>query len=204
MAAALSPIEGLLETLHGVGRRRRTLLVGIDGGGGAGKSTLAREIRDRADGVTIVEFDDFYRPSLERKRRAAAKDREVGGSFDWRRLRSQVLLPLAQDRSTRYQRYDWVADELADWVVVPAGGIVIVEGCYSIRRDLFDFYDYTIWVETPPDLRLRRGLARGGADTKERWLKEWLPEEERFVEAENPSARAQLVIAGTWSRPSAG
>lgn len=204
MAAALSPIEGLLDTLNGLGRRRRTLLVGIDGGGGAGKSTLAREIRDRTDGVTIIEFDDFYRPSLERKRRAAAKDREVGGNFDWRRLRSQVLLPLAQDQSTRYQRYDWVADELADWVVVPVGGVVIVEGCYCIRNDLFSFYDSTIWVETPSELRLKRGLARSGADTRDRWLKEWLPEEERYVDAENPSARAQLVIAGTWSQAPTG
>ncbi len=204
MAAAPSPIEGLLETLRGVGRRRRTLLVGIDGGGGAGKSTLAREIRDGADSVTIIEFDDFYRPSLERKRRAAAKDQEVGGNFDWRRLRSQVLLPLAQDQSTRYQRYDWVADELADWVVVPVGGVVIVEGCYCIRRDLFSFYDYTIWVEAPSDLRLQRGLARGGADTRDRWLKEWFPEEERYVAAENPSAQAQLVIDGTWSRAPTG
>ena len=200
MADALSPIKGLLEVLGGVARRRRTLLVGIDGGGGAGKSTLAREIERAAEDVTVVEFDDFYRPSSERKLRAAARDREVGGSFDWRRLRSQVLLPLAQDRSTRYQRYDWVADELADWVVVPVGGVVIVEGCYCLRRDLFDFYDYTIWVEAPRDLRLQRGLARGGADTRDRWLKEWLPEEERFVEAENPSARAKLVIAGTWSQ----
>jgi uridine kinase len=204
VADALSPIEGLLETLRGVDRRRRTLLVGIDGGGGAGKSTLAREIRDRADGVTIIEFDDFYRPSFERKRRAASKEQEVGGNFDWRRLRSQVLLPLAQDQSTRYQRYDWVADELADWVVVPVGGIVIVEGCYCIRRDLFSFYDSTIWVETPPDLRLQRGLARGGADTRDRWLREWLPEEERYVEAENPSTHAHLVIAGTWYRAQSG
>jgi uridine kinase len=198
VADALSPIEGLLEALRGVARRRRTLLVGIDGGGGAGKSTLAREIQRAAEGVTVVEFDDFYRPSFERTRRRASGDQEVGGNFDWRRLRSQVLLPLAQDQSTRYQRYDWVADELADWMVIPVGGSVIVEGCYSIRRDLVGFYDYTIWVETPPDLRLQRGLARSGAHTRERWVKEWLPEEERYVEAENPSERARLVIAGTW------
>ena len=186
----LRPSRSSSKTLRGVGRRRRTLLVGIDGGGGAGKSTLAREIRAGADGVTIIEFDDFYRPSLERKRRAAAKDQEVGGNFDWRRLRSQVLLPLAQDRSTRYQRYDWVADELADWVVVPVGGVVIVEGCYCIRRDLFNFYDYTIWVEAPsrppPAARLGPRWRRHAG----RWLKEWFPEEERYVAAENPSARA--------------
>jgi uridine kinase len=199
---ALSPIEGLLAALRDVVPRRRTLLVGIDGGGGAGKSTLAREIRHALEDVAVVEFDDFYRPSTERNLRDASGDQEVGGNFDWRRLRSQVLLPLAYDESARYQRYDWVADELADWVVIPAGGTVIVEGCYSMRSALFTFYDYTIWVEMPPELRLQRGLARSGEDTRERWLNEWLPEESRYVEAENPSARARLVIAGTWSRPS--
>ena len=196
MADLIPPVEDLLSVLRDTPRRRRTLLVGIDGGGGAGKSTLARRLEQEADDVSVVEFDDFYRPAVERVARRDAANREVGSDFDWRRLRSQVLLPLSEDRGARYQRYDWLQDDLADWLVVPVGGTVMVEGCYSTRRDLFDFYDFTIWVETAPEVRLRRGLERGGADTRERWLNEWMPEEERYVAAENPSARARLVVSG--------
>ena len=108
-------LDELRTRLHGLSRRRATLLVGIDGRGGSGKSTLARKLADADPGVTVVEFDDFYLPSGERESRAAAGNDEVGGNFDWRRLRAQVLEPLARDEPARYQRYDWPSDALAEW-----------------------------------------------------------------------------------------
>ena len=46
------------------------VIVGIDGPGGAGKSTLARELALLRDDVAIVAGDDFYRPLPERTREA--------------------------------------------------------------------------------------------------------------------------------------
>ena len=145
----------------------------------------------------MVEFDDFYRLSSDRSRRAAAGDSEIGGNFDWRRLRDQVLEPLSRDEPGRYQRYDWARDELAEWHEVPIGGIVIIEGNYSTRHELRAFYDFTIWIDAPHDLRLRRGLERGGQDKLERWLTEWIPEEDRYIEAESPAERVDLVLDGS-------
>jgi uridine kinase len=142
--------------------------------------------------VTVVEFDDFYRPSAERTASA-----EIGGSFDWRRLRDQVLAPLSEDEPGRYQRYDWPSDALAEWHSVPVGGIVVVEGNYTTRRELFPVYDFTMWVDAPRELRLERGVRRGGPDTRERWLTEWMPEEDRYVAAERPAERVDLVLDGT-------
>ena len=132
----------------------------------------------------------------ERKARSARGDTEVGGNFDWRRVRDQVLLPLSRDEIGRYQRYDWLKDELAEWHVVPTGGIAIIEGNFSTRRELLSFYDFTIWIEAPHEVRLQRGLLRGGEDTRERWLTEWMPEEDRYIEAENPAGRVDLVLDG--------
>jgi uridine kinase len=178
--------------LRGLARPRRTLLVGIDGCGGAGKSTFARSLAAVADELTVIEFDDFYRPSSERP----AYREEIGGSFDWRRLRELVLLPLAADEPARYRRYDWPSDALAEWHVVPAGGIVVVEGNYSTRSELFHFYDLTVWVDAPSDVRLERGVRRGGENTRERWLSEWMPEEERYVATEDPASRVDVVLDG--------
>jgi uridine kinase len=184
------------DRLRGLPRRRETLLVGIDGCGGAGKSTLARALADLIP-ATVVEFDDFYRPSQERQ---ARRDGEVGGDFDWRRVREQILAPLAGDRSARYQRYDWGEDRLAEWHDLQPGGVVIVEGNYSTRSELRDFYDFTIWVEAPRELRLERGVARGGDNTRRRWLEEWMPEEERYIAAESPQRGAHMVIDGSSAR----
>ena len=127
-------------------------------------------------------------------------DGEIGGNFDWRRVRDQVLAPLRDDHPARYQRYDWAIDQLAEWHLVQPGGLLIVEGNYSTRTELRDFYDFTIWVEAPHDVRLNRGLERGGQDTKQRWLEEWMPEEERYIAAENPRARVDLVLDGAPER----
>ena len=99
--------------------------------------------------MTVVEFDDFYLPLRERKARVARGNTEIGGDFDWRRLQEQVLAPLSLDNAAAYQRYDWPSDELAEWQSVPVGGIVIIEGNYSTRQELFNFYDFTLWIDAP-------------------------------------------------------
>jgi uridine kinase len=189
--------DDLLALFREVPRRKQTLLVGIDGRGGSGKSTLARLLERTADDVTVVEFDHFYLCLRDRQARVAGGDAEIGGNFDWRRLRDQVLTPLARDETAVYQRYDWPSDRLAEWHSVAVGGIVLIEGNYSTRYELFDFYDYTVWVDAPHDLRLERGLSRGGQDTRERWLTEWMPEEDRYIAAEDPAARVDLVLDAT-------
>ncbi len=44
----------------------------------------------------------------------------------------------------------------------------------STRRELFDFYDYTVWIEAPYDVRLERGLHHAGQNTLDRSLNDWL------------------------------
>jgi uridine kinase len=197
MPEPIPPAADLLALLRHVQRRQRTLLVGIDGRGGSGKSTLARQLERAAADVTVVEFDDFYLPLAERQSRAARGDMEIGGDFEWRRLRQQVLEPLSRDEAAAYQRYDWPSDELAEWHSISVGGILLVEGNYSTRIQLFAYYDYTLWIDAPREVRLERGVRRGGQDTRQRWLTEWMPEEERYLAAEDPANRVSLVLDGT-------
>jgi uridine kinase len=187
------PLDDLLQTLHDRPRCASTVLVSVDGRGGSGKSTLARALEARDDTVTVIEFDDFYRPSATRLPPGEA---DIGGNFEWRRLRDQVLNPLRRDHAVRYQRYDWDNDEMAEWNTVGPGGIVIIEGNYSSRRELFPLYDFVIWVEAPFKDRLARGVARDGERARSRWLEEWMPEEERYLANEDPRARAHVLVQG--------
>lgn len=192
------PVHPLSELASAVDARRRdgrALLVGIDGRGGSGKSTLARALAPFVAGSAVVEFDDFYRPSATR---LLPGDADIGGNFEWRRLRDQVLLLLSRGEEARYQRYDWVTDSMAEWHPVSAGGVTIVEGNYSTRAELRDFYGFRIWVQAPHEQRLARGLARGHAGSiRDRWLDEWMPEEDRYLAAEEPWRFADLVVDGT-------
>src|SRR5689334_15473078 len=123
MAKDIPDPDDFLAFLRTLDRRQRTLLIGIDGRGGSGKSTFARRLERAGDDVAVVEIDDFYRTEHERLARAANGDTEIGGNFDWRRLRDQVLLPLSRDEPGFYQRYDWATDALAEWHTIGIGGI---------------------------------------------------------------------------------
>ncbi|MFZ5827233.1 MAG: uridine kinase family protein [Bacillota bacterium] len=190
----VAQLERLLQRMKGTPRRRRTLLIGIDGGGGSGKSVLAARLSEIEAGVTVIYGDDFYLPSA---RRAMADPAAVGSSFDWLRIREQVLAPLSQDLPGRYQRYDWPTDALAEWVEVEPGAIVILEGVYTMRQELAPFYDVRIWVETPYSLRLHRGLERDGEGARHQWEAEWMPAEERYARLHRPDTAAHLVLDGT-------
>jgi uridine kinase len=95
-------LADLRSRVSAIDARRRTLLVGIDGHGGSGKSTLDRDLASLLSVATVVQFDDFYRPARERRSGAGRVDGEIAGDFDWRRVRNQVLKPLTTDETARY------------------------------------------------------------------------------------------------------
>lgn len=190
---SIHPLSELASALDERRRNDEVLLVGIDGRGGSGKSTLARSLGRLIEGSVLIEFDDFYRPSATR---LASDDPDIGGNFEWRRLRDQVLMPLSQNKEARYQRYDWDTDSMAEWHTVSAQGVVVIEGNYSTRDELRDFYDFRAWVQAPDEIRLARGVERGGENTRDQWLNEWLPEEERYLAAQEPGRSADLVVDG--------
>ena len=84
--------------------------------------------------------------------------------------------------------------------VVPAG-FVILEGVSASREAFRPFLTYSIWIETPRELRLRRGLERDGEEARAQW-EQWMAEEDDYVRREKPQERADLVVPGDrnlWS-----
>jgi uridine kinase len=175
---------------------RKARLVAIDGRGGSGKSTLAHRLAEGWHKAFVIEMDDFYRPSTERAFAPAVH----GGNYDRERLVKGVLEPLASGRPGRYQRYDWEKDRLAEWHDVPADAIVLIDGVYSTSEMLRDYFDYKIWVESPYDVRLKRGLERDGEAMRSEWVDHWMPAEDRYVAAERPDEHANLVFDGSGAR----
>lgn len=197
--AGSAPLFRALEAWGREPRARRTLLVGIDGPGGAGKSTLAATLAAWAVGVQvvpagdIVRVDDFYRPTAERLGRPAAA-LLVAPDVDLGRLRRQVLAPLREDWVTVYQRYDWGTDALAEWHTVRPGGLVVVEGVYALLPLLADVYDLTVWVDCSREVR----LARDGEAARQQWVRDWMPAEDRYMARYRPMDCASLRVSGRW------
>jgi uridine kinase len=163
-----------------------TRVVAVDGLGGAGKTTLSRRLARALGDAPIVKTDDF-----------ASWDNPLDW---WPRLLEQVLEPLSVNQPARYQRYDWDERRLAEWHDVAPGGLLVLEGVSASRVAFRPYLSYRIWVETPEDERLRRGLARDGEATTELW-RDWMSAEYRYVQREHPGEAADLVVSGTEELP---
>lgn len=151
----------MIERIQEKCTEQSVIIIGIDGCGGAGKSTLANKIKSDFSTVTVVHMDDFYLPSAKIVN-VHPTNKSIGADFDWKRLLQEVLDPISNGLEGRYKRYDWEKDSLVGSHIVPASGIVIIEGVYATRQELAEMYDLKIWVNCPRETRIKRGIARDG------------------------------------------
>jgi len=181
--------------MHALPRRRLTLMVAVDGPAAAGKTTFTRALAAFDPGLDVIEMGDFALPAADRPGEHDEAPGPVAAGVDWRRLRGNVLLPLSRDQVARYQRYDAATNVMAEWRVVPVGGIVIVEGCYSCVKALTTFYDFRIWVECPLEVRRRRLESENGSRSV--LERNWQHAEEAYIETQDPAASAHLRVDGS-------
>jgi uridine kinase len=159
--------------------RVQSLIVAVDGCGGAGKSTFAARLAGVLD-APVVSTDECASWSHP---------------LDWYpRVIEELLMPLAAGRSATYRRSEWGGGESIEVTVAPAP-ILVLEGVSSSRRAFDDYLAFRIWIETDRAERLRRGLERDGEHLRDQWL-EWMASEDAYVADENPRARADVVVPG--------
>lgn len=141
-------------------------LVLIDGRSGAGKTVFASELA-RQMGALVVSIDEVY----------PGWDGLDAGSFH---IHHHVVRPHQAGLPARYRPWLWERGSRGDWVEVPRGVPLIVEGCGAIRQDSPEVATTRIWIDTPDDLRFSRALERDGESYAPHWRR-WALQEERFL-----------------------
>lgn len=162
-------------------RAGATRVVAIDGRSGAGKTSLAAVLSGELD-APLVSLDDLYGgwDGLER-------------GIDL--LVSEVLEPLAAGRVARVPRYDWVAREWAEPVLLNPPEVLIVEGVGTGARRAAAYETVLVWLEAAPAVRKQRALDRDGETFAQHW-DEWAAQEDAMLARERTPNRADVVIDG--------
>jgi uridine kinase len=76
--------------------------------------------------------------------------------------------------------------------------VVLLEGVSSARLAVADRLSLAVWVETPPALRLARGLERDGEGMRPQW-DAWMAEEDAHYSRDRTRDRADLTVDGAPS-----
>jgi len=186
----------------------KPLVIGIAGGSGSGKSTVARRVADSLGRASVVflDMDAYYRNhthlTLEERRRV---NWDHPDAFDLDLLAEQ-LDTLANGRSIRKPVYDFVTHTRRDEceIVEPADVIVIDGILLFAEARVRDLCDVKVFVDADADVRVLRRIRRDMRDRGrpleeiiEQYLATVQPMHLQFVE---PSKRYADVIVPRGGR----
>lgn len=169
-----------------------TVRVAIDGPCASGKSTLGRLIAQHY-GCPLVPMDDFF---LTPELRTPERLQKPGENVDHQRFRREVMEPLSQGRPAAYRPFLCRSMAFGEELRVEPSTLLVVEGAYSLRPDLRDWYQLRVWLETSWPTRRQRLLDRGGQACLEQFKARWIPLEERYFQAYSVKACCHLILSG--------
>lgn len=168
-----------------------TQFIAIDGHGGSGKSTLAKKLGEALN-AQVIHTDDF----------ASWDD---GGEW-WPLVVDKVFKPIQQgSKVLNYDRSKWWENHHPEPAVnEPVTPIMILEGVSSLRKEFREYIALGIFVDTPYDVCLERGVERDSevGKTKEeitQMWKVWLDGELSYFSNMDPKSYADIVLDGTVS-----
>lgn len=177
------------------------MFIGIAGGTGSGKTTLAERIHQKFPGSVLISQDSYYRDisHLSVKER---KERNFDhpDSLEFSLLRAH-LLDLKEGRSINVPIYDFCEHmRVSETKHIEPANIVIIEGILLLAvSEVRDLFDLKIFVDTDNDERVLRRIERDIKergrtldDVKAQYLKTVKPMHDIYVE---PSKKfADIII----------
>ena len=215
MARALTRAELVAELAAGVpaGDGADCVRVGVDGVDGAGKTVLAGELAAAlcALGRRVVQVsaDDWHQ--VRELRYARGRHSPEGfwlDSYDYGRLRAEVLEPLGPGGTRRYRArgHDLARDAVLEeaWLVAPPGAVLVLDGLFLQREELEGCLDHVVWLQVPFEETARRMAVRDGspADPTHPALRRYVEAQRTYFAARTPWVRADVVVDNSdWSHP---
>ncbi|WP_124041233.1 uridine kinase [Clostridium perfringens] len=143
---------------------KRPIFIGITGGTGSGKSTIAKEIYRQfgEDCIAMIEQDSYYKDQSHLSMEDRVKTNyDHPNAFDNNLLVSH-LESLLNGHSIQKPSYDFsIHNRIEDTTKIEPKEIVIVEGILILEDPrIRELLDIKIYVDTDADVRIIRRMVR--------------------------------------------
>lgn len=178
------------------------LIIGIAGGSGSGKSTIARKLVERfGDRVTVLRHDDYYKAHHDMTYDERARiNYDCPEAFDTE-LMAEHLRLLREGKGIDCPVYDYKIHDRSDQIRrVEPNDVMIIDGILVLAEEcLRNMMDIKIFVDTDADVRIIRRIIRDVRDRRrtlesvvDQYLDTVKPMHEMYVE---PSKKfADIII----------
>lgn len=191
---------GVQRTINGSG----FYVIGIDGLGGAGKSTISekicRELERSGIHTVLLHIDDFINVRSVRYNERYPQW-QCYYDLQWRYDHfREVISALRRDGKVTAELYDKEDDSyLRTDYCTKKRTVIIVEGIFLQRKELDGIFDHMVYMDIPEDVRLHRVLERdtyigNENEIRDKYENRYFPAERRYVNEYLPADKADTVI----------
>src|SRR5690349_1528681 len=182
--------------------------VAVDGIPGAGKTTLADELAVvlRAQGREVIRatVEDFLNPSSVRHPWSDSAEGWYNHNTDVGALHRVLLDPLGPDGDRRFQRavYDKATDTPVSAPVTTSAidAVLLFDGVFLLRRELFDRWDLRIFVSATFGTALERSRIRdqtplmSADEVEQRYRRRYIPSQQFYLATIRPAEHADIIV----------
>jgi len=188
----------------------RPLLVGINGKDASGKTMmadiLAQHLAKKTSRQIIrISIDDFMNERSIRYTPAESAGRSCyEHTFNFNDFTRYVLRSLHQASEWTYK--DKIFDHATDTVMISsdkvadANAIVIVDGVFLYKKELVDYWDIKILLQTDDDVVIERGARRDEQrigsyeEARQKYIDRYIASQTIYFNEEDPERAADIIV----------